>query len=118
MLNQSASQIAHLAPRQDTANISRHELARLIESDRMLSHLIAHCTYLEDGAGPSHCWSSDDEDRKDMTLREYLTRRVAGETVPEFIEADEPEICGQCNGSGEGMYDGSRCSRCHGTGAA
>ena len=29
---------------------------------------------------------------------------------------DEPEICSACNGSGEGMYDGTRCSYCYGTG--
>ena len=28
----------------------------------------------------------------------------------------EPEICGYCNGSGEGMHDGTRCSYCRGTG--
>ena len=26
------------------------------------------------------------------------------------------ETCGACNGSGEGMYDGSICWVCHGTG--
>ena len=30
----------------------------------------------------------------------------------------EEDICPQCNGSGEGMYDGSRCSSCKGTGTA
>lgn len=29
---------------------------------------------------------------------------------------DEPEICSHCNGSGEGMYYGTRCMRCQGTG--
>lgn len=33
----------------------------------------------------------------------------------DYIE-DEPEICPRCNGSGEGMYDGSRCGYCKGTG--
>lgn len=27
-------------------------------------------------------------------------------------------LCGACNGSGEGMYDGSRCSECKGTGGS
>jgi len=31
-------------------------------------------------------------------------------------EDDEPELCTQCNGSGEGMCDGTRCSSCHGKG--
>ena len=35
----------------------------------------------------------------------------------EHIEDDEDdEICHWCNGSGEGMYDGSRCGHCKGTG--
>ncbi len=29
---------------------------------------------------------------------------------------DEPDTCGSCNGSGEGMYDGSTCSTCRGKG--
>jgi hypothetical protein len=29
---------------------------------------------------------------------------------------DEPEICSSCNGSGEGMYDGTRCADCGGEG--
>lgn len=31
-------------------------------------------------------------------------------------EDDEDEICSWCNGSGEGMYDGSSCSKCKGSG--
>lgn len=34
----------------------------------------------------------------------------------ERYESDEPEICATCNGSGEGMYDGTRCSSCGGSG--
>lgn len=28
----------------------------------------------------------------------------------------EPTICGSCNGSGEGMFDGARCYACKGCG--
>ena len=28
----------------------------------------------------------------------------------------EPEICGYCNGSGEGLYPGTRCHYCQGSG--
>ena len=35
--------------------------------------------------------------------------------IQENVE-DEPGICTNCNGSGEGMYDGSRCSSCSGKG--
>lgn len=30
--------------------------------------------------------------------------------------ADTEVLCGQCNGSGEGMYDGTICYRCKGSG--
>ena len=28
----------------------------------------------------------------------------------------EPTICGSCNGSGEGLFDGTRCYACKGCG--
>lgn len=28
----------------------------------------------------------------------------------------EDEICSWCSGSGEGMYDGSNCRKCYGSG--
>lgn len=28
----------------------------------------------------------------------------------------EDEICSWCSGSGEGMYDGATCRKCHGSG--
>ncbi len=31
-------------------------------------------------------------------------------------DEDSDELCWKCDGSGEGMYDGSVCSRCKGTG--
>ena len=33
----------------------------------------------------------------------------------EMEEDDEDEICSGCSGSGEGMYDGSSCYKCHGS---
>ena len=32
------------------------------------------------------------------------------------MDDDEDEICSWCSGSGEGMYDGSNCRKCHGSG--
>ena len=29
---------------------------------------------------------------------------------------DEPEYCQRCDGTGEGMYDGSSCNACGGSG--
>jgi DnaJ-class molecular chaperone len=39
--------------------------------------------------------------------------------MTDFIEDDEYDddyICPDCNGSGEGMWDGSNCRKCGGTG--
>lgn len=38
--------------------------------------------------------------------------------VTEDIEddEDEDEICSGCSGSGEGMWDGATCNKCHGSG--
>lgn len=38
------------------------------------------------------------------------------EACKHLIEAEESRICGACCGSGEGRFDGSRCSTCHGSG--
>ncbi len=51
-------------------------------------------------------------------------RTGAGELVDSYTlndedfetEEDSDELCGTCDGSGEGQYDGSTCSRCKGTG--
>ena len=44
------------------------------------------------------------------------------DTLDDILEDDEDEdcddICPSCNGSGEGMYDGTRCSRCKGRGVS
>lgn len=48
--------------------------------------------------------------------------RIFGKPAEEPEEVEEPEdddeddLCSACNGSGEGMYDGSTCSTCHGYG--
>lgn len=34
----------------------------------------------------------------------------------EFLAEDLERICGSCSGSGEGMYEGARCSSCGGKG--
>jgi len=34
----------------------------------------------------------------------------------EVVEDDEDEICSGCSGSGEGMWDGATCNKCHGSG--
>lgn len=36
--------------------------------------------------------------------------------APEIEEDDGDAICPTCSGSGEGMYDGTRCSSCGGSG--
>jgi hypothetical protein len=37
--------------------------------------------------------------------------------IPDLLDNDPP-LCAQCSGSGEGMYDGAVCGRCKGSGVA
>jgi hypothetical protein len=59
----------------------------------------------------------------DPEARRYLTRYEPGLAIsfddePEQEEtvSNESYICPNCNGSGEGMYEGTRCWHCKGTG--
>jgi len=44
--------------------------------------------------------------------------RTLAELEDDEDEDEESGICGACNGSGEGMYDGSTCYSCGGAGEA
>jgi len=54
-----------------------------------------------------------------VLLEDKVTIRYDNEEVAIDDEEDDEEnyTCGQCNGSGEGSYDGSTCSFCGGNGA-
>lgn len=55
----------------------------------------------------------------DSEARRYLTRfEPCVKYIPDTDEQEssDPEICSSCNGSGEGMYDGTRCMSCGGSG--
>ena len=44
-------------------------------------------------------------------------RYTANDTAAEMADPDdEPGICGNCNGSGEGRFDGTTCWSCKGSG--
>ena len=45
-----------------------------------------------------------------------LRNRLAMLTCAPLDDEDDEELCGWCNGSGEGGHDGSTCSECKGTG--
>ena len=50
-----------------------------------------------------------------------LDRGISIHAAEEMVIHDagmeyEPPMCGDCSGSGEGMYDGSRCRGCRGSG--
>lgn len=44
------------------------------------------------------------------------SEEVAKANIDEYIEEAEDVLCPTCNGSGEGMWDGSVCRNCKGTG--
>jgi hypothetical protein len=48
---------------------------------------------------------------EDYTRTGYDDQCLVCETIKE-----EDQLCGNCNGSGEGYTDGSKCSACKGSG--
>lgn len=66
------------------------------------------CKYHGKCAGCGAIWSSEDfENAAHYTNDGYMCMDCY----------HEPGTCGFCAGSGEGMYDGSRCSSCRGSGS-
>lgn len=47
-------------------------------------------------------------------IERIFGKREVDEDEPEELEEDD--TCSWCNGCGEGMYDGTACGRCKGTG--
>lgn len=69
----------------------------------------------------NHQAFSDAFDRIFGTTSRQFDHIDANDTSEEPVDEDEEneheyEICVVCNGSGEGMHDGSSCKRCGGTG--
>lgn len=87
---------------------ARNSHAREEHMSKTLNELIAKCNALEAVAHRA-LLALDEEDFPQLRqdLRDALS-----------IEDDEPEdeICPGCSGSGEGMWDGATCNKCHGSG--
>jgi RecJ-like exonuclease len=62
----------------------------------------------------NHNFSGADADDQECPDCEG-TGKISGGPYGEQ-EEDEDYTCNQCNGSGEGQYDGSRCYKCKGSG--
>lgn len=47
-----------------------------------------------------------------------LNNDIDPDDPDELLEEEgyEDEICSGCSGSGEGIYDGATCTKCHGSG--
>jgi hypothetical protein len=57
---------------------------------------------------------TQDEDGEYIPL--FYQGKITIRMVQEEDDFEEPEMCTSCNGSGEGMYDGSICNSCGGDG--
>ena len=84
--------------------MSRKETNRLLA---MLSEGVVTAEQVVD-----MCMSAMSED----DVAEMLDNNELSERFFTTVNDDDSDICGDCNGSGEGMYDGSSCSTCGGSG--
>ena len=56
---------------------------------------------------------------QDVTAMVELLMSAPRSALESYLPEDEPaepEICVNCNGSGEGQYEGTKCWNCHGKG--
>ena len=60
----------------------------------------------------------DDAEREDEAKRKAEERRClwCDNDGAECLCDDVVPLCGACNGSGEGMHDGTKCRKCGGSG--
>jgi hypothetical protein len=86
------------------------DTAKDLLMSKTLNELIDRCRTLEDLANRA-LLALDEDDFPE--LRQDLRDALGIED--EEDDDDEP-ICSACNGSGEGMYDGSTCYKCRGYG--
>ena len=56
------------------------------------------------------------QSRREELYDEYDSGLDAVDLPDDYEEPDEEPICVSCDGSGEGQYDGTRCSSCRGSG--
>ena len=68
---------------------------------------IAQCDY---------CGAEHDERKMFNVDGDIICPECKAKRDQEEEERDNPPICAYCNGSGEGMYDGTRCWHCKGEG--
>ena len=59
-----------------------------------------------------HCGAEDFE----LKMFNIKGDTVCAECKSKLDPEEDPPICPYCNGSGEGMYDGTRCWHCKGGG--
>ena len=112
-----ASAMAQLEASDADDAIARHEHAQMRSA--ALEHAIA-CMWARDG-WTVETLSNNIESAFGMDLDgdecDEIARQALGKTnEKEEAEDDEPLICIGCNGSGEGQYEGSRCTSCGGSG--
>ena len=109
-----ASAMAQLEASDADDAIARHEHAQMRSA--ALEHAIA-CMWARDG-WTVETLSNNIESAFGMDLDgdecDDIARQALGKTGDE--PDDEPLICIGCNGSGEGHFDGTRCTSCGGSG--
>ena len=85
--------------------------------------VVRHRLHVDMASGSVSVWYRDADNMlrsvdRDLGADEMLAVCAAITQAVELAEQaqNEPSICTACNGSGEGMYDGTRCRSCGGRG--
>ena len=87
-------------------NAARHETY----TRKVGGQFVARCSC----GWSSKCRDTEDGAREDAD--EHVAKQPDDDEPEEIDPADRWTYCGSCNGSGEGIADGTRCRTCKGRG--
>ena len=107
-----AEGVAETLPMSDAVKVLKHYGAEHFKTTSNELH------FYKNGRGLSVDLVWNDDATRSVTLSSLnsATRKLKGQGLSEVHDPDDYDICSACNGSGEGMYDGSTCFKCHGSG--
>lgn len=71
---------------------------------------------LKEQMGRKYLLHSDNMVRASRAIPYFLIQKKTSEVEDEQEEFESDALCANCNGSGEGPYDGTRCIVCKGSG--
>ena len=115
--DQCARELEERAEARYTSQLIKFEIAEaLMKKTNKAVMDIAQSSILDYLAQCDYCGAEHDERKMFNVDGDIICPECKAKIDQEEEDRDNPPICAYCNGSGEGMYDGTRCWHCKGEG--